>query len=845
MNNVTIDVDLTKLYDEISCHAETIYRFNGVWEGPNPLTPIVPLFLVQLTVAVLATRLLIIVLKPFNQPPFVAEILSGIILGPSGFGRYALFKNVLFPKYYLPVLEPMAHYALVYYAFLMGLRMDIRAISRTGTQARHVAIFGVFIPMVIGSSSYFIVYDYKDKISSSAEKLGAFFWGSALTVTGFSVLSKILDKQKILHTEIGKIAVASALLSDIASWFFLALGLAITGNKGNIIWVLLSTCAVILVCAFYVRPALNWIIRKNPEGQGYSEYYICSIITGVSLLGVITDALGTHPMIGAFVFGLIIPNDVLESVLVDRLGDFVQGIFMPVFYIVCGLRADLDEIGGEAWIKTATVIILAFAAKIVSTYTVSILHDLPPREAVAVGILTNTKSTISMVILEIGLTQKALTSKTFSIMIVAILVMTMIVTPATILYRPSRNLTPYKRRTIQKAKSDEEFRILACIFDTRNIPAIINLLEVSNSTQRSPINVFALHLVELIGRASTMLVVHSSHASGLRNPSHLEAQTSQILNAFDNYKLQSESVNAQVLTASSAYATMDEDICSIAKDKRAAFIILPFHKQQTPNGDMEDINPLIRNVNESVMANAPCSVGILIARGLSNLENHARKIAMLFFGGPDDREALAYAWRMAEHPDTSLTVVRFIPGQEEAEEAAEWDDPLDFAERDQVTFEIDSQSNKLLDDDLLNKFKISTINDSSIMYSELRLTDEEEAANAIKEMDGDNYNFYIVGKGRGLISPLTTGLADWCDCPELGPIGDLLVTSEFESAFSVLVVQQYLKPSTSRDGSMRSAYYDPMSERQEMEFKPSDSESETFEPFASFRRRDHSPLNIR
>lgn len=75
MDNITIDVDFNKLYNEISCYADTIYRFNGVWEGPNPLIPIVPLFLVQLTVAVLATRLLIIALKPFNQSPFVAEII--------------------------------------------------------------------------------------------------------------------------------------------------------------------------------------------------------------------------------------------------------------------------------------------------------------------------------------------------------------------------------------------------------------------------------------------------------------------------------------------------------------------------------------------------------------------------------------------------------------------------------------------------------------------------------------------------------------------------------------------------------------------------------------------------
>lgn len=73
-----LPVNYSELNQVIQCHAETIYRFNGVWEGPDPLTPIVPLFLVQITLSILATRLCVLALKPFNQPPFVAEILVSI-----------------------------------------------------------------------------------------------------------------------------------------------------------------------------------------------------------------------------------------------------------------------------------------------------------------------------------------------------------------------------------------------------------------------------------------------------------------------------------------------------------------------------------------------------------------------------------------------------------------------------------------------------------------------------------------------------------------------------------------------------------------------------------------------
>lgn len=427
---------------------------------------------------------------------------------------------------------------------------------------------------------------------------------------------------------------------------------------------------------------------------------------------------------------------------------------------------------------------------------------------------------------------QVLSTQTYSLMVVAVLVMTMIVTPAAIWFRPVQNLVPYKRRTIQKAKSDEELRVLACIYNTRNVPSIINLLRTSNSTLRSPISVFAIQLVELVGRASNMMVVHNARKAGPRNPSHIEAQADQIITAFDNYELRSEGVRTQTLTARCAYTTMDDDICTVAKDKRAAFIIIPFHKQQTIEGEMQDINPSIRSVNEGVLENAPCSVGILIDRGFAESHDHARNIAVLYFGGPDDREALAYAWRMADSTNVRLTVVRFISSTDSVGL-----EPVEQADGNHVSFQIDHEREKLLDDDYLSKFKIATMNSKTIHYFELVLNDEEEAIKAIKSMDEHNHDLYLVGRGRGMVSPLTSGLADWCDCPELGPIGDLLVTSQFESAFSVLIVQQYNKANKTREGSIRST--SSVNYGEEIAMRPSVSESEGFESFGSFRKWDH------
>jgi hypothetical protein len=61
---------------------------------------------------------------------------------------------------------------------------------------------------------------------------------------------------------------------------------------------------------------------------------------------------------------------------------------------------------------------------------------------------------------------------------------------------------------------------------------------------------------------------------------------------------------------------------------------------------------------------------------------------------------------------------------------------------------------------------------------------------------GDVFGLFIVGRGQGNISPLTAGLTDWSECPELGAIGDLLASSDFATIASVLVVQQYVGASS-------------------------------------------------
>ncbi|CAI9755355.1 unnamed protein product [Fraxinus pennsylvanica] len=776
--------------DTIVCYAPTMITTNGIWQGDNPLDYSLPLFILQLTLVVVTTRILVFLLKPFRQPRVISEILGGVILGPSVLGRSAKFANMVFPLRSVMVLETMANVGLLYFLFLVGVEMDIAVIRRTGKRALAMAIAGMILPFLIGVSFAFMLHKEAQLV-----KLGTFilFLGVALSVTAFPVLARILAELKLLNTEIGRIAMSSALINDMCAWILLAFAIALAENDVKSlasIWVIMSSVAFVAFCVYIIRPLISWMIRRIPEGESVSEFSICLILTGVMISGFITDAIGTHSVFGAFVFGLIIPNGPIGITLIERLEDFVSGLLLPLFFAISGLKTNIATITGiGTWAILALVIVLACVGKVAGTLLVSLYYKMPFNEGVTLGLLMNTKGLVEMIVLNVGKDQKVLDDKSFAIMVTVAVIMTAIIAPiVTSIYKPARKTARYKRRTIQRSKPDGEFRVLACIHTPRNVPTIINLLEASHPTKKSPICIYALHLVELTGRASAMLIVHNTRKSGRPALNRTQAQSDHIINAFENFEQHMGCVSVQPLTAISPYSTMHEDICNVAEDKRVSFIIIPFHKQQTVDGGMESTNPAFRTINQNVLANAPCSVGILVDRGLSgstrltaNQINH--HIVVIFFGGQDDREALAYAWRMCEHPGINLTVMRFVPGEQAFDHTQ--------SGREILTVVTDTDRDKQLDEDFINEFRARTVNDGSIVYTEKVVNHGEETVAAIRSID-PIHDLFIVGRGQGMTSPLTAGLMDWSECPELGAIGDLLASSDFASMYSVLVVQQYV-----------------------------------------------------
>ncbi|KAL8129736.1 hypothetical protein V2J09_018891 [Rumex salicifolius] len=370
---------------------------------------------------------------------------------------------------------------------------------------------------------------------------------------------------------------------------------------------------------------------------------------------------------------------------------------------------------------------------------------------------------------------------------------TFMTTPAVMaIYNPNRIQSLLS--DLQESEEDGCASIVSCVHGSSNVPSIINLVELISGTKRSSsLKLYALHLVELTDRSSSILMVHRARRNGkpfvnccLRQG---RARDQMVGHAFESYtKVAQKNLEIRPITAISNLPTMHEDIYHVAKNKKAGVIVLPFHKQwRREEGETDDLGHGWRMVNQRVLHSAPCPVAVFIDRGLGTECDLTKRVCVLFFGGSDDRHALDLAGKISEKSTARVIVVHFIDSHEN-ESNTQIQHPLQEICR-QRSFMIKAEI-QAEDEEALKEF-----NERWSMSTEyIERSIGENVIEQVMEIGKSGaYDLIITGKGSGSGSTpsLGTNVDPQNEYPELGSVGGVLATSSHGIASSILVVQHH------------------------------------------------------
>jgi Kef-type K+ transport system membrane component KefB len=197
----------------------------------------VQLFLADLAIIILLARLLGMAAKPLGQPPVLGEIIAGILLGPTLF--HGKITATLFPITLRQPLSALANLGVVMFMFAIGYLLDLRLIRGRERVAASVSVSSIILllSLGVGLGAWLASRHHVHQVLPFA-----LFVGTAMSVTTFPVLARVLTDCGMHRTRIGGIALASAAIDDVLAWSLLAVVAAIAGAGGHPLRLVLARC---------------------------------------------------------------------------------------------------------------------------------------------------------------------------------------------------------------------------------------------------------------------------------------------------------------------------------------------------------------------------------------------------------------------------------------------------------------------------------------------------------------------------------------------------------------------------------------------------------------------------
>ncbi|KAI9680139.1 MAG: K(+)/H(+) antiporter [Trizodia sp. TS-e1964] len=435
----------------------------GILEGANPSqydmkNPII-LFIIQAGIIIIFCRLLHYPLSRLRQPRVIAEVIGGIVLGPSVMGRIPGFQAAIFPTESMPVLNLVANLGLVLFLFLVGLEVDTRLFFQNWRVALLVGAAGMALPFGLGCAiAYGLYQQFSSDPGTVPVNLGVFmlFVGVAMAITAFPVLCRILTELKLLSTPVGIIVLSAGVGNDVVGWILLALCVALVnaGTGLTALYVLLICVGWVLFLTFAIRPLfLMYLHRTGSIQNGPTQSVVAFTLLLVLASAFFTGIIGVHPIFGGFLIGLICPHDGGFAIkLTEKLEDLVCVLFLPLYFALSGLSTNIGLLNdGITWAYVVGVIAVAFAGKILGGTLAARIGKLLWRESFTIGVLMSCKGLVELIVLNIGLQAKILSTRTFTIFVVMALITTFATTPLTSFLYPvwyQKKLESWKRGDI-------------------------------------------------------------------------------------------------------------------------------------------------------------------------------------------------------------------------------------------------------------------------------------------------------------------------------------------------------------------------------------------------------------
>jgi Kef-type K+ transport system membrane component KefB len=395
--------------------------------------PNLPILLIQIAVILFLARLVGWLFGKIHQPQVVGEMVAGILLGPSLLGWVAPhLYSALFPADSLGYLNSLSQVGLILFMFLVGLELDPKVLRGRGHTAVLTSHISILTPFLLGALLALYLYP---RLSDDAVTFTHFalFLGTAMSITAFPVLARILTERKLINTQLGGVSIACAAVDDVTGWCLLAFVvlMARSNNAAMFGWVLAGVAAYLALVLLVGRRFLKRLEAMYEKRGLLTQNMMALVLLLLLASSWATERLGIHALFGAFLIGAIMPkHPPFVHTLTEKLNDAAVVLLLPIFFAFNGLRTSIGLVNGaQMWFFLVLIILVAILGKFGGSTVAARLTGVSWREASALGVLMNTRGLMELVLLNIGLDIGVISPTLFTMLVLMALVTTLMTAP--------------------------------------------------------------------------------------------------------------------------------------------------------------------------------------------------------------------------------------------------------------------------------------------------------------------------------------------------------------------------------------------------------------------------------
>ena len=444
-------------------------------------------------------------MQRIGQPSVIGELLAGIILGPSLFGWiWPEAQAALFPKSpeQKAMLDGIAQVGILLLLLLTGMETDLKLVRKVGRAAVAISIAGIVVPFACG----FALGEFlPDALLPNPEQrlVASLFMGTALSISSVKIVAVVVREMNFMRRNVGQIIVATAVIDDTIGWIIIAVIFSLASHGtldiASVAKAVLGTLLFLAVSFTIGRRLVFQLIRWANDNLVSAAAVISVILLLMCVMAMITHAIGVHTVLGAFVAGILVgESPILTRQIDERLRGLISSFFMPVFFGLAGLAADLSVLRDpDLLMLTGLLVLIASVGKFGGAFVGGALGGLNNRESLALASGMNARGSTEVIIATIGLSIGVLSQNLFTMIVTMAIVTTMAMPP---MLRAALARLPMNKEEKERLEREE--------FEKRGFLANLErpLLAVDESVNAT----FAAHLAGLIAgmRGLPITVLH-------------------------------------------------------------------------------------------------------------------------------------------------------------------------------------------------------------------------------------------------------------------------------------------------------------------------------------------------